>query len=116
MKKTFVSILALFLLSSPVKAEQTMSPQIQQSSSSQKGFEMRVDGLACPYCAYGIEKKFKKIKGVTAIDVDLKKGIVIVCALNSVKFNDKQLTQLFEDSGFTYRSMAVKEQCQAPKD
>ena len=37
-------------------------------------YVMRVDGLACPYCAYGIERKLKKIEGVEQIDVDLDNG------------------------------------------
>lgn len=75
------------------------------------GYEMRVDGLACPYCAYGIEKKFKAIEGVKKIDVDLEKGIVSVCASDTASFTNEQLTQLFTDAGFTYRGMEKQEQC-----
>ncbi len=73
-------------------------------------YTMRVDGLACPYCAYGVEKKLKKITGVKKIDVDLDKGIVTAVTDDSVKFTDEQMTKLFKDSGFTFRSMkkAVK--------
>ncbi len=28
-----------------------------------------VDGLACPFCAYGVEKKLKRVEGVKSIDV-----------------------------------------------
>ena len=66
-------------------------------------YSIRVDGLACPYCAYGIEKKLNEIKGVKFIDMDLDKGLVIVEA-HDVKLEESQLKQLFEDSGFTYRS------------
>lgn len=68
-------------------------------------FEIRADGLACPYCAYGIEKKFMAIEGVKEIDVDLKKGLVKVNGTASLKFEEKQLKTLFTDSGFTFRSM-----------
>ncbi len=66
---------------------------------------MRVDGLACPYCAYGIEKKLKKIEGVEKIDVDLDKGLVTVDAAQGVKLTEPQMIKLFKDAGFTYRSM-----------
>lgn len=79
--------------------------------ASDVGYKMRVDGLVCPYCAYGIEKKFKQIDGVNAIDVDVQNGIVSLCAGENVKFTDEQLKQLFTDSGFTYRSMEKQEQC-----
>ncbi len=64
---------------------------------------IRVDGLACPYCAYGIEKKLNELQGVKFIDMDLDKGVVTVETYD-VKLNEPQLKQLFQDSGFTYRS------------
>ena len=68
-------------------------------------YQMRVDGLACPYCAYGIEKKLNKIDGVEKIDVDLNKGLVVVDVAEGVTLSEEQMTQLFKDAGFTYRSM-----------
>ncbi len=72
-------------------------------------YVMRVDGLACPYCAYGVEKKFKAIDGVKKIDVNLDKGIVTVDVADGVEFTDEQMKKLFEDSGFTFRSMTRKD-------
>ena len=71
-------------------------------------YVMRVDGLACPYCAYGIEKKLTAIDGVEKIDVDLENGLVIVDVADGVKLTDEQMTQLFNDAGFTYRSKTEK--------
>ena len=77
--------------------------------AAQLHYKMRVDGLACSYCAYGIEKKFKAIKGVKTIDIDLKKGLVLVTTEESTVFTKVQMKQLFEDSGFTFRSMSSNE-------
>ena len=63
--------------------------------------------MACPYCAYGIEKKLNAIDGVEKI-VDLNRGLVTVNVADGVKLSDKQMTQLFKDAGFTYRSMTEK--------
>lgn len=68
-------------------------------------YVMRVDGLACPYCAYGVEKKLKQIEGVKTIDVDLNKGLVTVDVAEGTKLTEPQMKQLFKDAGFTYRSM-----------
>ena len=67
-------------------------------------YQMRVDGLACPYCAYGIEKKLNAIDGVEKIDIDLENGLVIVNVVEGVKLSDEQMTRLFDDAGFAYRS------------
>lgn len=71
-------------------------------------YVMRVDGLACPYCAYGIEKKLKQIQGVREIDVDLNKGLVTVDVAEGTQLTAPQMERLFEDAGFTYRSMETK--------
>ena len=68
-------------------------------------YRIRVDGLACPYCAYGIEKKLKAIEGVGEIDVDLDSGLVTVDVAEGVTLTEPQMKTLFQDAGFTYRSM-----------
>ena len=70
-------------------------------------YRMRVDGLACPYCAYGIEKKLGKIDGVEKIDVDLNNGLVTVNVAEGVTLTDAQMAKLFTDAGFTFRSMVT---------
>jgi len=72
-------------------------------------YDMRVDGLACPFCAYGIEKKLLKTEGVNSVDINIEKGIVIVKTKIGVSFSEHQLNQLFHDAGFTYRSMKQRE-------
>jgi len=71
-------------------------------------YRMRVDGLACPYCAYGIENKLKAIKGVGKLNVDLNAGLVTVDVADGVKLTEAQMKTLFKDAGFTYRSMTKK--------
>ncbi len=41
-------------------------------------YSLRVDSLACPFCAYGIEKNLNDIDGVQAIEVDIRKGVVLI--------------------------------------
>jgi len=37
-------------------------------------FTLRVEGLGCPFCAYGLEKKFKDVKGIKALKIDIQTG------------------------------------------
>ncbi len=92
MKKQMISALLGLLLMVPAFAAGTH-------------YEMRVDGLACPFCAYGIEKKLKAIEGVSNIKVDLNKGLVSVDMAEGKTLSEEQMKKLFDDSGFTYRSM-----------
>jgi len=73
-----------------------------------KLYELRVDGMACPFCAYGIEKKFKKMDGVEAIDIDLQKGLVRVRTRTGKTFTEGELKTLINDSGFTLKGLEEK--------
>ncbi len=73
-------------------------------------YVMRVDGMSCPYCAYGIEKKLNKVDGVEKVDVNLKKGLVIVDTKAGVKLTPVAMKKLFNEAGFTFRSMKKKPQ------
>lgn len=68
-------------------------------------YDMRVDGLACPFCAFGIEKKLKAIEGTSDIKVDLDKGLVSVNMAEGKSLSEDQMKKLYSDSGFTFRSM-----------
>jgi len=37
-------------------------------------FMVQVDGLGCPFCAYGLEKKFKEFKGIKKVAIDIETG------------------------------------------
>ncbi len=39
-------------------------------------FTVRVDGLGCPFCAYGLEKKFTELEGIDAIAIDMETGVL----------------------------------------
>jgi len=73
--------------------------------SAESHYEIRADGLACPYCAYGIEKKLMQIHGVKYVDFDLKKGLVLVTGDEELVLKEAQLKTLFNDSGFTFRKV-----------
>jgi len=68
-------------------------------------YQLRVDGLACPFCAYGIEKIFIRTEGVESVDIDLKNGLVIVNTLEEKKFSEDELKTIIDDTGFTMKSM-----------
>ncbi|NOX93293.1 MAG: heavy-metal-associated domain-containing protein [Gammaproteobacteria bacterium] len=72
-------------------------------------YNMRVDGLACPFCAYGIEKKFTKTEGVDSVDIDLQKGLVIVKTREGKTFREEKLKEIINDAGFTMKSVTEKD-------
>lgn len=63
MKKVILIVLVIFMA----------VPAIQAQKSYDQ-FEVQVDGLGCPFCAYGLEKKFKEFKGIKKVKIDIETG------------------------------------------
>ena len=53
MKTIIISIFSFLMLGSSLAFAQKSMDDLQ----------VQVDGLGCPFCAYGLEKKFKEFKG-----------------------------------------------------
>ncbi|MGJ8685349.1 MAG: heavy-metal-associated domain-containing protein [Nonlabens sp.] len=45
-----------------------------QTNKDRDQYEVQVDGLGCPFCAYGLEKKFKEFKGIKDVAIDIETG------------------------------------------
>lgn len=74
-------------------------------------YNLRVDGMTCPFCVATSEKALRKMDGVKAVSTNLEAGVISVCADESVEFTDEQLRELFLDKGFTYRGMTKQDGC-----
>ncbi len=74
-------------------------------------YDIRVDGITCPFCVATSERALRKIDGVQAVGSNLETGTIFVCTDSKVAFTDAQLNQLFLDKGFTYRSFDKKSGC-----
>lgn len=74
-------------------------------------YDIRVDGITCPFCVATSEQALKRIDGVNRVSADLELGVIMVCADDTVEFTDNQLRELFLEKGFTYREFTRSENC-----
>ncbi|HET8737470.1 MAG TPA: heavy-metal-associated domain-containing protein [Pricia sp.] len=63
MKTTAITIVAVLFATLAIQAQKSMDK-----------FTVQVDGLGCPFCAYGLEKKFKEFKGIKDVKIDIETG------------------------------------------
>ncbi len=98
MKLTILFFVALVVTGTAVLADEVQ-------------YDIRVDGITCPFCVATSERALKKIDGVNAVVSNLETGTIFVCADSQVAFTDAQLKQLFLDKGFTYRSFNKASGC-----
>lgn len=69
-------------------------------------YELKIDGLGCPFCAYGIEKKLSTLEGVQRIGVELKKGAVIVTMAEGATLTETEAHEAVQDAGFALRAFS----------
>ncbi len=71
-------------------------------------YAIGVDGLSCPFCAYGIEKQLSRIAGVEIVLTDIESGTVAVTMEEGATLEEAAATNAVEDAGFTLRSFERK--------
>lgn len=64
-------------------------------------YRLQVDGLACPFCAYGIEKKLGALDGVEKVETQIREGAVIVTMEEGARLDQATAEQAVEAAGFT---------------
>ena len=65
-----------------------------------------VDGLSCPFCAYGMEKNLKKVKGAKKVYISVTGGYTTFEVPTDKKPTEETLTKIVEDAGFTARKIS----------
>lgn len=77
------------------------------ASAAVESYTIGVDGMACPFCAYGIEKKLKEIEGVQSLEIRIKEDEVDVVAAEEETPTPSDLERAIQKAGFEIRSLSV---------
>ncbi len=67
--------------------------------------EITVEGMACPFCAYGIEKRLRTVDGVGSIDVDIEGGEATIHAAEGASIALGEIPGAVRSAGFTPGAM-----------
>ena len=87
------ALLVLGLLAGPVLANEPAPV-----------YELGIDGLSCPFCAYGIEKELTSLAGVEQLGIDITEGLVPVHMAEGAVLDEAMARKATEDAGFSLRS------------
>jgi len=66
-------------------------------------YKLYVDGLACPFCAYGVEKKVGGLDGVEKVEIEIEDGLVAVTLADGATLDESTAKQAVDEAGFTLR-------------
>ena len=99
MFKNLIIILGVFIT----------TPMFYQPAFAEiQSIEMQVDGMTCPFCVYGIEKKLKALQEVTDASSNLKTGIVDIVLKEDAPLDIEKLNKAILESGFTPGKIKIK--------
>lgn len=68
-------------------------------------YKLEVAGLACPFCAYSIEKKLSEVQGVDHVDTDIGSAMVTVTMKDGQKFDHAAADKALKAAGFSLRNV-----------
>lgn len=74
-----------------------------QAQETKTAYTLQADGLACPFCAYGIEKQLGAIEGVESVETDIKSGTLTVTMQAGTTLSEDSAREAIEAAGFTMR-------------
>lgn len=73
------------------------------AGEDQAVYTLQADGLACPFCAYGIEKQITRIEGVESVETDVKSGTIVITMKPGTTLDEADAKRAVEAAGFTMR-------------
>lgn len=109
-KTAAITIAMLFIAliaTTTLKAQETSSAQ---ETSEKTYIKIVVDGLSCPFCAYGLEKKLKKVSGSENVLISLTEGEATMSVPKHKKPTQEELKKIVEDAGFSPREISFSEE------
>lgn len=79
-----------------------------QSKTEINRVDVKIAGLSCPFCAYGLEKKVKKIDGATDIHIDVKNGLLTFSLENGKTVTEQKIRETVKNAGFSTKDVRFK--------
>lgn len=62
---------------------------------------LAVNGMVCPFCAYGLEQRLKDLAGVDEVLVQVSDGLVQIRTMEGRELTDEALTDTVKKAGFS---------------
>jgi len=78
------------------------------ASAQKDNFTVTVEGLGCPFCAYGLEKKFKEVDGVKDIKIDIETGLMTFTADASKSLTLEKVDSQVDKAGYTAKDIKIE--------
>lgn len=68
---------------------------------------VKLDGLSCAFCAYGLEKRLKKVEGVEKLEIRVDQGTANLTVKKGKALSIEAVEKAVKDGGFTPREISI---------
>lgn len=68
---------------------------------------VKLDGLSCAFCAYGLEKRLKKVEGVEKVEIKVDQGTANLTLKKGKTLSIEAVEKAVKDGGFTPREISL---------
>ena len=85
------------------RSEEPTSQEVLAPSEVLTGASVRlkVNGMICPFCAYGLEKRLEEIASIDAVLIRISDGLVQIRTKEDQELTDEVLADAVKKSGFS---------------
>jgi mercuric ion binding protein len=102
---TFLLIVGSSLAQPLLAQEEGTSPSAAFQAEDPPDIVVRVDGMACPFCAHGLKKKLEALDITDSVDVKLNEGEVLLFLKPDATVDDDVLRHVVKEAGFVVRGI-----------
>lgn len=88
------------VLPASIAAQEARAEAMQEVEQDARTIEVEILGMSCPFCAYGVEQKLKRLDGVEDLEVELKTGITTLSLADGADISNETLKETVEEAGF----------------
>lgn len=99
----------LFALSAPQQA-------FAQKKIDNPDITVGVDGMVCPFCAYGVTKKLERIEEVEAVYVSIGNGTADLKLKDGLTLSETKIKKVIDEAGYEVRSIEYHNKAAKPKE
>jgi mercuric ion binding protein len=66
---------------------------------------LKVDGMVCPFCAYGLEKRLRELSALDETLIQVSDGLVQIRVKEGEQLTDEAVADAVKRAGFTLREI-----------
>ncbi len=98
--KAFRKVMALAFALSLAATAVSGQERVQGPNDDPRRIEVTILGMSCPFCAYGVEQKLKRLEGVVELEVVLETGLATLRLEADADVSNELLLETVKEAGF----------------